>query len=396
MKEKIRILICTPFCNEEHSIPKYVKSLLGLDYSKDLIDLLWVENNSEDNTWKLLQKYASKVKNAGYASFRLIQKSSDMGIMPKEPVGIYTSGKIHLSYGYLKRSANHLLNLYNFFLDEIRKEHDFIMYYFADVVTPSNTIKRFLSVMKTYKDCGWVGGIIHRRMPRHFRFPTQDPLTFGLEGPTIKVYSNSKLPSGFRKEWIHKYKEYPYGIRGSTEEEILERQKNNDGIFNDVCCTGHVLLIRGTLVRQGIRFKKAIVESAVQFERDMDVLGYKIYCDSYIYLKHISVDGKIYRHDLVPMTVPRMNNEAMKIHKYVREYWDTHHILRKKFVEFLRTNNIGVTHSIPRRPNNGETTFDGIQKKIINSKQWDDFYGRFTSFINDKKRLLSCLREAQN
>jgi len=39
-------------------------------------------------------------------------------------------------------------------------------------------------------------------------------------------------------------------------------------------------------------------------------------------------------------------------------------------------------HSIPRRPNKGESVHDGILKEFLNQKQWDEIYGKWKRFID--------------
>ena len=50
------ILILTPFRNEAHSIPHYMKALRALDYPPELIDVYWLENDSSDMTLRMLKR----------------------------------------------------------------------------------------------------------------------------------------------------------------------------------------------------------------------------------------------------------------------------------------------------------------------------------------------------
>ena len=49
------ILILTPFRNESHSIPHYMKALRALDYPPELIEVYWLENDSSDITLRMLK-----------------------------------------------------------------------------------------------------------------------------------------------------------------------------------------------------------------------------------------------------------------------------------------------------------------------------------------------------
>lgn len=90
--------------------------------------------------------------------------------------------------------------------------------------------------------------------------------------------------------------DWDWGYRGTTEKEILELQKDGKGIF-EVAAAGHCRLIRKAVLDKGIKMKICI-ETDFGFNEDMRKIGYKMYCNSYVYLKHISSNGKIYRHSL--------------------------------------------------------------------------------------------------
>ena len=50
-----RVLIVTPFRNESHSVKHYLNAINKITYPKKLIDLVWVENDSSDDTFELLE-----------------------------------------------------------------------------------------------------------------------------------------------------------------------------------------------------------------------------------------------------------------------------------------------------------------------------------------------------
>ena len=63
-----------------------------------------------------------------------------------------------------------------YFLPIIRKSNaKFVLMWYADVVAPPEIITEYLDVFKKFPDCGWAGGAMHRRYPRHgqIAFPSQ-------------------------------------------------------------------------------------------------------------------------------------------------------------------------------------------------------------------------------
>lgn len=341
--ERKRIFIGTPFCNEEHSISLYVESLLNIDYPKKLIDVMWIENNSEDNTWEILQKYAEQIKDK-YCSFQLLRMPCKQ-INPMKKITmddyaknkkLWDSAKINLAYmlksgisyvNFRKIAVEQMIKVMHRLMDEsLELNSDFFMFFFADMVIQPDTIKRYLWDMENIPDCGWIGCIHHGRYPKHIRAIGQDPLHQGLESPVIKVNMYNNQPLYYyenesneihwivsdwnwgvnRNSWFldesklrnqDKNYPFPYGIYGLADEEVLYLQKNGKNIIRNVCATGHVIMFRKEVLQ--CRFKESVVESALQFERDMAKLGYYMYCDTYVYAKHISIDGKVYRNGLI-------------------------------------------------------------------------------------------------
>ena len=345
MLKQYRILIGTPFCNEEHSISQYVRGLLNIDYPKELIDLVWIENNSSDNTWKLLEKFYNRIKTEyHYHSFILLRKTNEeYGNLPKEEYGRCVSGKVHhgVHKSIRRARAHYLCSLLNFIMEK-GKTHDFCVTIMADVVVPANVLERYIKVMEDYSDCGWVGGVMHRRYPKHNRGRSRDPLSYGLCSPAMKSFDGDKSPKHFKEEWMRRtkfwvkwYQEqdavypHPFGVRGTIEEEILERQNKGKGIF-EVAITGHVWMVRKAVIATGLRFKTTpAVETGSLFCDDMNKLGYKMLCDSYVYIKHISVDGIIYRSGLqrkikivlIVGTRPQLIKSTVLSHSLSKEDW---------------------------------------------------------------------------
>jgi GT2 family glycosyltransferase len=272
------ILICSPFNNEDHSIDQYVESLLALDYPKELIDLVWIENDSNDTTWEKLQKHYEEIKvKYNYHSFELYQKHYGLERFGKltqaQANQRYTSGKNNLeNMGEAIMRAQRLCDVYHFLFSHLTKEHDYFMVFMSDALPPSNVILRYLEVFDLKKDAGWVGGVHHQRYPRHGKLAA--PLFLGAE----------------------KGNRGGSGVKYISDKELSDMAKNDPII--ECLITGHVFMIKPKVIFDGARMSVQGYDIVVPFTDKIREMGLKVYCATDIYLRHISLDGKIYRNSL--------------------------------------------------------------------------------------------------
>ncbi|MCE9585434.1 glycosyltransferase family 2 protein [Candidatus Nomurabacteria bacterium] len=63
------VTVLVPCYNEENTVSRTVESLLFLDYPKEKLDIIVIDNASKDKTWEVLQKYSS------YPQIRLFKES---------------------------------------------------------------------------------------------------------------------------------------------------------------------------------------------------------------------------------------------------------------------------------------------------------------------------------
>lgn len=162
------ILILTPFRNEDHSIPHYLKALKALDYPLELIDVYWLENDSSDNTLELLEG---------------AKNSFNFNSLTLESVKILGSVKKRAPSGYVKdidygrgRIKSWLIIWNKYFLPLIRKSNaDYVMAWWADAIPPKDVITQYLLNFKEVKDVGWIGGKMYRRFPRHNQILSPSP-----------------------------------------------------------------------------------------------------------------------------------------------------------------------------------------------------------------------------
>ena len=103
--------------------------------------------------------------------------------------------------------------------------------------------------------------------------------------------------------------------RYPTDEEILKLQYSGKPIF-ECGMTGHAWMMRREVIINGARTGMSNVEIVEPLIRKMREMGYKVYCDSNVYLKHISLDGKIYRDGLMKKPIaPNLNSVAKPIER---------------------------------------------------------------------------------
>jgi hypothetical protein len=319
-----KILLFTPFCNESHSLTKYINSLLKIDYPKKLIDIFWVENSSEDNTWELLQEKKQEIEHL-YRSFTLIKVNGGF-TLPKVLLAdtCGTGGKVAsgTSEQIKKTRVNLQISIWNYAMSFF-DDQDYMLFYFADVVVQPSIIKKYIEDLENHSDCGWVGGVMHKRFPHHVVAPDGSTLYDGLSCPFFELQDDDPIPkyhkrlggyryqymirdyfaqydkiSGFFDKYCARFPRnvfpYRYGYYVPMEQEIIDLQNIGDGVHECVT-TFHVWMLRSEIIRLGLKFYVAPHDSTFAFEHDMHKYRYKMYVDTNVYLKHISVDGNIYR-----------------------------------------------------------------------------------------------------
>ena len=62
LKEYPGITICVPAHNEESTIERTIDSLLNLDYPKNKLKIIVVNDCSTDKTWEVIKKYKGRVE----------------------------------------------------------------------------------------------------------------------------------------------------------------------------------------------------------------------------------------------------------------------------------------------------------------------------------------------
>lgn len=308
-----RILIVTPFNNEDHSFSHYIKSLLVIDYPKELIDLVWLENDSVDNTKKLLDKWHPIIKKKGYHSFRYISKSFGLKLDKLPP----NARKGHAGKNVLTgrigiARAKKLCRIYSYLFSFLTDEHDYVLMWMADAVSPPNTIKRFLEVFKQKPKAGCVGGVIHNRPSggrgrmRRIGAPwllEREPLKVPMENPNklIRVRPPPRTPKSPNAYHFQNQILTSYFVR---DEDILELQARGKIVF-EAAFVAHVFMIKREIaLNPEIKAEFGGGDIFVGMIEGMWRMGYRVYCASDVYIKHVCLNGTIRLHKLVRNQLP--------------------------------------------------------------------------------------------
>lgn len=233
-----RILIVTPFRNESCSISHYLKSVKNVDYPKKLIDLYWLENDSSDDTLKLLKEAKPKMP----FNSTILKPIKIHGPTQKREPGQYVKGS-------RKRARKAWLVIWNkYFLPLVRRtDHEYVLFWYADAVAPPTVITEYLKVFDEYP-AGWVGGKMHRRYPRHEEILSPWPRSLGAQ-------------------------------RVNHPHECL--------------LTGHVFMIPRTPLCK-CRFYSVAKEMHYSIIHGLNKQRLKVFYQPTVYIEHVSTDGKIH------------------------------------------------------------------------------------------------------
>ena len=243
------ILIVTPFRNEEHSIPQYLESLCAVDYPHELIDVYWLENDSSDNTLKMLKDAKPEMP----FNSTILESINILGSLKKRPPGDYYKDRRRGPKTWPVIWNNHFLPL-------IRESGaDYVLVWYADAVAPHNVITEYLKVFSKFGDAGWVGGSMHRR-----------------KGYSRLRRGNAVMPLVF-----------PLPLDQANSKKIVR-----------VSYTGHCWMCpRPSLAKTRFYIHRGR-DMHLSLIKGLSEQGLNVYYQPTIYLKHISTDGKIYRHSL--------------------------------------------------------------------------------------------------
>lgn len=253
-----RILILTPFRNEEASIPFYMNALEALDYPRDKLSLYWLQNDSSDNTSEILGLWLKARQFGKKLSIRLCD-ATIIGPVDKQPPGGYVKD---IPYGP-QRGPPWSIIWNEYFLPAItRWDGEYVIVWMADCVPPPDAIWEYLKVFETHTDAGWVGGAYHRRYPRH---------------------QELQSPIGLNK-------------RGKFHTEATVRSITKPIKCRLIC---HFWMMKAApLCTATFSGETQGIDVHMCLAKHFEDHGLYVYYQPSVYVKHVSSDGKIYRESL--------------------------------------------------------------------------------------------------
>lgn len=142
------VAIIVPCWNEETTLSKTIHSLLNLDYPKDKLEIIVVDDGSTDNTWEVLQKF---------------KQTNQVKIFQKENGGKYTA----LNFA-LQQSTSDLVGCLDAdsYVDKDALKH--IIQYFDEktvmAVTPSVKIYKPETILQMIQSVEYGWGIFIRKI----------------------------------------------------------------------------------------------------------------------------------------------------------------------------------------------------------------------------------------
>ena len=147
-----KILILSPFRNEEHSIPQYLAAIKKLRHPPELVDLYWLENDSSDNTLEMLKEAQP---NMPFNSTTLESMTLHGPVKKRKPGGYIKD------VGYGPARCKSWLFIWNeYFTPLIRKsDADYVLCWWADAIPPRNVVKYYLFDSKDVAKCKMTGHV---------------------------------------------------------------------------------------------------------------------------------------------------------------------------------------------------------------------------------------------
>jgi hypothetical protein len=135
-----KILIGTPIKNNEKYIENLINLIDKIDYPKNLISLCFIENDSEDDTWSVLNKVINdRLKVEEYNKITL--KKLDLGFKLKHENRYDTN--------YTIQRIKSIVITRNYIINNYLKDAEYLWWLDADVVDfDKNIVKDFLNINK--------------------------------------------------------------------------------------------------------------------------------------------------------------------------------------------------------------------------------------------------------
>ncbi|MBI4155843.1 MAG: glycosyltransferase family 2 protein [Candidatus Zambryskibacteria bacterium] len=229
------VSIIVPCWNEEQTVSKTIHSLLNLDYPKNKLKIIVVDDGSTDNTWEIIQKF---------------RNNPQVEIYSKENGGKYTA----LNFG-LAKTTSELFGC----LDSDSYVHKdalkHIITYFQNkeimAVAPSVKLWQPKGVLQLFQKVEYGFGIFTRKMFHYMQAVYITPGPFSI----------------FRREVFDKLGGYRHAHNTEDIEIALRMQKNHMKIAHAHSAMVYTVAPKTikTLLKQRIRWSHGFIKNAFDY-----------------------------------------------------------------------------------------------------------------------------------
>ncbi len=235
VKKYPSVTIIVPCWNEEKTVVKTIHSLLNLNYPKDKLKIMIVDDGSKDNTWQVVQKF---------------KNHPQIELHTKENGGKYTA----LNYGLSKLTTDLVgcLDADSYVHKDTLKK---IVYYFQDketmAVAPSIKLWEPKSFLQLLQKIEYGFGIFTRKMFQYMNAIYITPGPFSI----------------FRREVFEKIGPYKHAHNTEDIEIALRMQKNGMKIMhahNAFVYTVPPNTIK-KLLKQRVRWSHGFIQNAKDY-----------------------------------------------------------------------------------------------------------------------------------
>lgn len=188
------IAIGCPCSNREDTLPSYLYSISQLDYDKKDIHLMFLINNSNDNSYSILKTFQERYSN----------EYSQIDVWDIE-VGDYQDDQ------FGTRDYNHIANIRNIWLELLSFDDNYVFSIDSDVLVPPNSLNKLLENNKDicsilvqndnlmgYNILNWNGKRYYKIVPHEF--DGLMPVKITGAAYLIKRHVLDKVQYGFHKQ----------------------------------------------------------------------------------------------------------------------------------------------------------------------------------------------------
>lgn len=259
MNDKKILLLC-PVRDRAWVLPYYLKHVYNLDYPKHLISILWLINQSKDDSEKILKEFKNKYEHE-YNKIEIEHYKSNK-IIPEynrernDKVYVYSDGRKEVVKDKSTDAVyTHLAEIRNYLLSKIG-DHDYIFSCDSDILVRSDCLSKLVSHGKDVISAIIFNGYKAAGKENAWRYPN-----------VLRVLSDGKIEH-VANSYIRKSPE-------ATESKLLR-----------INITGAVYLISNEVAKK-VKYAYHVKGEDTPFCLDAESKGFEIWCDTGIFNRHI-------------------------------------------------------------------------------------------------------------